>query len=264
MAQRDYPDLKLNIFEISLAGIPAFLFGLLYVMLFANCVLGRLEPVTEENYENEIQPEEIEKYCVNVKITANSSFIGSEVEKTGLHNIGGLRLLEIERKDEKINEKNTILKEKLQENDSLYFVGIAENMGELLSTFGLEHPDEKSISKLKKNGIIEMIEVVVSSKSNLVGNTPKKLQFRRRYNCVLVSIHRENQFIKTRPYETKIEAGDILLLRSPHIFPILHKNDTNFSMINVLSSVEIPLKDKKRFFYSFLFLLLIFYLEKFK
>lgn len=218
----------LQIFDFSLVGIPMILLGVLYLMLFG----GKLLPVNKDNIKKiEIQSRE---YIAEVRITNGDEFHGKTIEEAGLRNMNGLFLVEILRGEQSIKPLSSFTR--LQENDILLFAGETESITEMIvSHSGLQLAQ---VGMYARKTQTTFIEIVISYNSTLVSKTPKKINFRSRFDAAIIAIHRNGERVSGKLGEAKLAAGDVLLLLTGEDFNLLSKDTQDFYIISRLQELR--------------------------
>jgi di/tricarboxylate transporter len=192
----------LEIFDFSIVGVTMIILGITYLIIMGN----RLLPDVKSTIDN---PEGVNReYFAEVKIVNGNDLKGKTVEEAGLRNLQGLFLVEIIREGNSIRpvSPGTILKQ----NDHLLFAGATETIADMVETrkgFELEYAD-----RIKPSHINNIVEVVVSYNSSLVGRTAKETHFRGKFNAAIIGIHRNGERLSGKIGNVKLEAGDLLLL----------------------------------------------------
>jgi di/tricarboxylate transporter len=201
--QEIIPDLPaLNIFDFAYVGVPMILFGFLFLLLFSDKLLPSKSPFQEEFAKNTRQ------YIVEARIHSNSHLIGKTIEEAGLRQLKGLYLFELVRKSFRIPAvaPNVIL----HQDDILVFAGDTETIAELInSNSGLSLPEIGMLSKKKK---AEVVEIVISQNSSLIGKTVKQVNFRSKYDAAIIAIHRNGERVTGKLGTVTLKAGDVLLI----------------------------------------------------
>jgi di/tricarboxylate transporter len=64
-------------------------------------------------------------------------------------------------------------------------------------------------------GELALVETVVAPRSAVIGRTLTELDFRRRYNVIVLAIQRQGQTMREKLREVPLELGDALLLLGP-------------------------------------------------
>ncbi len=102
----------------------------------------------------------------------------------------------------------------LEAGDVLIVTGRASELLEVKVTRGIEIRPELKLgdAELRKAGL-ELAEVVVSPRSNLVGRSLKEVAFRQEFGLTVLAIYRERRSIHDRLSRLELRAGDLLLVQ---------------------------------------------------
>lgn len=198
--------------------------GLAIVIVVFICVL-LCSPLLPKNQQETME----EKKClIRCIVSPESKMIGKNIEENNLRNLRFLFLCEIWRDGIQIDlHKCTI-----QAKDQLYFSGDIQHI-EILSHFdGLKIEGEVGCKNLK------IAEVVISPNSSLIGKKPKEINFRTKYNAIIIALNRGNKNIQ-RIGEERIMAGDHLILSVGENFQTQANLKNNFIFV---SNTEIKKK----------------------
>ncbi len=193
---------ELSILEFAPVGLMLLTGGMLYLILFG----WRLLPSRKNPAES--FAESPREYVTSLIIQPGSPLIGKTVGQAQLRNLKGLFLVEI------IREEGTIAPvspaEELHADDELVLAGVTSAVAELVSkykglkpTAGSELPDHEKL---------EVIEVVVSSRSSLQGMMVRDTDFRGKYNAAILAVHRQGEKLGGKIGEIRLRSGDLLLL----------------------------------------------------
>jgi len=118
----------------------------------------------------------------------------------------------------------------LEENDILLFAGSTETIAEMIDgKTGLQLPEVGMMSKRKKT---EMVEIVISQNSSLIGKTLKVVNFRSKYDAAVIAIHRNGVVLKDKLSDYALRAGDVLLLFTGENFLERTDNTLDFYFIS--------------------------------
>ena len=69
-----------------------------------------------------------------------------------------------------------------------------------------------SIGMFSRKKHIEVVEIVISHKSNLTGKSIKSINFRLQYDATIIALHRNGEAISEKLEDVYLRAGDALLL----------------------------------------------------
>jgi di/tricarboxylate transporter len=198
------PDLRsLQMFDFIYVGIPMVVIGFLYILLIGKKLLPDRKPDEEED-------ENLNKrtYFIEARVRRDSYLIGKEIGKTNLKNLKGLVLVEIIRETYSIQAYHPDIV--IMENDILVFAGDTQKIADLVDTeSGLVVPEVGMLARAKK---AEVIEIVVSQNSTLIGKEVQDINFRAKYDAAVLAVHRNAEHISSKIGNVELRAGDVLLL----------------------------------------------------
>ncbi len=240
----------LDIFDFSYVGLPLMVIGLIYLWTIGPRLLpDRKDPLKEfEEHKRE--------YLIETILPEGSAHIGNSVEDTVRH-LGSSYLAEIVRAKTALApvQPNEIL----QKNDILIFAGNTETIAELVkNSQDIQLPDYTSSVSHESS---ELVEVVVSVNSSLIGSTVKSSGFRGAYDSAIIAIKRGGVRLSGSIGEQELKSGDLLLLLSGHDFIQRTKDSNDFYTISRLSNIGKP--DKKKAFVILGGTILVFLLSAF-
>jgi len=223
------PGLKpLGIFDFSYVGIPMIIVGFIYM----SAIGSKLLPSNTDPIEKlELNTRE---YILEVEVKEGYKNIGKSIQNIDFETSNGLSVYEIIRKDGRVipPTPNIII----YEGDTLIFTGNTKNIAELVnSNPSLVIP---SIGMFLHKKITEIVEVVVSHNSQLIGKMVKHENFRRKYDATVIAIHRNGVILSGKTDEIEIKAGDALLLLTGKEFEY-HMNKTHdFYSISTVKKIH--------------------------
>jgi len=193
---------SIGMFEFSWVGVPMIFIGIAYLYFFSGILLPERESHSDRLATNQ------REYMVEAVITARSSLVGKTIPESGLRELKGLSLAEVNRGPARIASTNGWIT--LAKDDILIFTGNTEAISELVDTFkGLRIPE---IGQFLKKEQTQVTEVVVSHKSPLVGKTVRQAMFRKRYDAVVLGIHRNGEKLDEKTASIKLRSGDVILV----------------------------------------------------
>ncbi len=192
----------LNIFDFSFVGVPMILVGLVYLFFFSDRFLPDKSDVMSDFSQN------AREYLVEVQVRKTSPLVGKSIEEAGLRNLKGLFLVEIIRGDHRFRAVSP--EAILEEDDILIFAGDTNTIADMVkSKNGLTLPSVGMMHRKKKT---EVVEIVVSQNSSLIGKTVKEVRFRARYDAAVIAVHRNGEKISGKIGEIVLKPGDVLLV----------------------------------------------------
>ncbi len=219
---------SLGMFDFSIVGIPIAIIGIIYIVFIASYLLpDRKDSIT--NFK-----EKSREYVTETVLSANSSMVGKTVESAGLRNLKGLFLVEILRGEERIAPVSP--KQTLLANDKLIFAGDTETIIDLIKTNnGIELP---AVAQLSKSENMEIVEVVISANSVLIGKEVKSTNFRGKYDAAIIAINRNGERITGKLGEIELIQGDLLLLITGDAFQSRSRDEQDFLMISKVKDLH--------------------------
>ncbi len=196
-----------RMFDFAPVGGVTALAGLLFVAI----VGWRLIPTRDQSEATS----DMSAYIAELTVPEDSKHIGKRVseleedaEKTDVAILGLIR----DGKRRYGRARNATL----QKGDALVLEATPEALDEFRTALGLALADAKREERLNAAGEgVEIIEVVVSDQSRLVGRTAQAVGLSWRQNTVLMGISRGGTKITKQIRKTHIKTGDILLLLVP-------------------------------------------------
>ncbi len=218
------PDLKpLQMFDFVYVGIPMVVIGFLYILLIGKKLLPDKKPdADEEDVFNK------RTYFIEARVRRDSYLIGKEIGKTNLRNLKGMVLVEIIREAFSIQAYHPEIV--IMEGDILVFAGDTQKIADLVEKeSGLVVPEVGMLARAKK---AEVIEIVVSQNSTLIGKEVQDINFRARYDAAVLAVHRNAEHISSKIGKVELRAGDVLLLYAGAAFTSRVASSQDFYFIS--------------------------------
>ncbi len=192
----------MSMFALAPVGVPLAIAGIAYMVIFGPKLLPSRSSITGSlEIDHRTTP------LHHLLIGEGSSLIGKKLFDTQLGSReAGIHVLEIRRRGARLMIP---LSEVSVERNDRFLVALHRRKGgaakaeELFRDIGAQ---ELSVV----DGIVS--ELVVPSESSIVGRTLAASDFRQRYNCVVLAVHRSGLNITSRMAEIEIERGDTLLV----------------------------------------------------
>lgn len=225
-----------SLFSIAAVGLPAALVGIAFMLIFfPRWLPDRRE---EQPFGN------LREFTLEVAVDHSGPLVGQTVEQAGLRGLRRVYLVEIERENRVITPVRA--GEKLHGGDRLVFAGDTEAISDLLRMRGIvpsaDHDDgEATITTSFEER--RLVEVVVSPHCDVIGNSIRDAQFRKRYGAAVLAVAREGQRVSGNLGSTKLKAGDSLLLEARPGFVLRQRYSKDFLLINDLEA-ESPRHEK--------------------
>ncbi len=199
---RDMELETMTMFELAPVGIPLAIAGIAYMVVFGPKILPSRSSIT-----GSLEIDRRTTPLHHLLIGEGSSLIGKNLFDTPLGSKeAGIHVLEIRRRGTRLMVP---LSEVRVERNDRFLVALHRRRGgaakadELVREIGAQE-----LSTV--DGIVS--ELVVPDKSSLVGRTLAASDFRQRYNCVVLAVHRSGLNITSRMAEVSLDRGDTLLV----------------------------------------------------
>ncbi|MBW4933793.1 SLC13 family permease [Marinobacter sp. F4206] len=223
--------IHLGLFELSWVGVPLFVIGGGFLVLFASQLLPDRGGVSEEL-------EQVREYGVEVQVVEGGPLVGKTVAEAGLRALAYGYLTEIDRGGRLITAVEP--DRTLQASDKLYFVGAPESASELRRIQGLK-PANGSVHKLDiANHQRCLVEVVLGPEFPALGKTIRDSRFRTRFNAVILSLSREGRRVPGKLGDLTFRMGDTLLLEASHQFAEQYRFRRDFLLVSALNDSTPP------------------------
>jgi di/tricarboxylate transporter len=206
----------IGMFTPALVGVPVALACLVVMLLTGRLLPGHAQAGDEPVASN---------YFLEAHVTVGSPLIGRNIEANRLRQMDGLYLVEIVRNGRLISP--VAPDEVLQADDTLLFAGESSRFRKLEEYEGLEVFGRSSDGLLRSN----LVEVVLSSHSDLPGKTLREVDFRTMFNAGVVAIRRGERQLSGQLGRIPLKVGDGLLLAVGQDFAQHRNIDRNFHIL---------------------------------
>ncbi len=217
----------MGMFEIAVVGLPTLLVGMLYLLLVGPHLMPR------RVVPPDVTEAEVNEYMAEVMVARDSPLVGRTIEEADLRHLPGLFLVEI-RRDDGLTISPVAPEDVLMARDQLVFTGLADTVQDLRAFPGLVPTMEPpSVDE-------ELYEVVVSHRSDLIGRTVRAANFRRRFDAVILAVHRAGERIESKIGDIELMPGDTLMITASPGFRRTWRHNTNFYLVSQLPSDSPP------------------------
>lgn len=195
-------------FDFAPVGGVTAIAGLIFIALIG----WRLIPAREDS---KLGADDISQFIAELTVPKRSRLIGKqlrdleeEAEKADVAIIGLIR--DSKRRYGRARDA------RLRAGDALVLEATPDALDEFRAAFSLAVADAKREERLKADGDgVDVIEVVVTDQSRLIGRTAQSVGLGWRQSTVLLGISHRGQKITRQIRKTQINVGDILLLLVP-------------------------------------------------
>jgi di/tricarboxylate transporter len=201
----------LGIFSIAPIGLCLSLAGTAFMLL-----VGRFLLPTRKGVEDPAERFRLTAYFTEVSILPNSPFLGktiAEVEGAEGHQVTVVGWLRHGR-----HVRAPFGEYRLREGDVLLVRTTPEELIAIRQTPGVELHPVSQYGGMTTNGGEEdiadlLVQAVVAPQSDLIGRTIGEVDFRRRYGAIVVSLWRKEGWLRQELAQTRLSAGDVLVLQ---------------------------------------------------
>ncbi|MCP5515742.1 MAG: SLC13 family permease [Verrucomicrobiales bacterium] len=193
-----------RMFEMAPVGMFLFVAGAVFLVTIGQWFLPNYAgPELLDTYQ-------LRDYLSELVVKEGSPLVDKSATDFNLSDRHDVTVLEILRDNRKIWFP---LYEPLKVGDILLVRGKINRLLELQSKAGLEPEAEFRLSRADLQGSNRrLVEALVAPGSELIGHTLTDLQFRRRYNTVVLGVQRQGHLLGDKLAEIRFELGDALLL----------------------------------------------------
>lgn len=165
-------------------------------------------------------------YFLEARLLPESPMVGRTIEANRLRSLNGLFLVEVVRGGRLISPVSP--GEILEPEDVLIFSGETEKLHELKRFEGLQVFGHHADALLSSN----LVEVVISSQSELANKTLKGVDFRTMFDAAVVGIRRGDRQLTGQLGRIELRVGDSLLLAAGADFAQHRNLDRNFHVLS--------------------------------
>ncbi|MDF1547910.1 MAG: SLC13 family permease, partial [Bacteroidales bacterium] len=227
--QKIIPDLKpLQVFDFAYVGVPMIFIGALYMLFIAPKLIPERKGTIQEI------PTTTRDYVFELQLKKGSEAIGQSRSQAQFLKNEGFMLIEVLRQGVLFQQIG--LDFVFEEGDVLLFVGQKEAIAELVNAD--KHRIIPSIGMFSKRPQSEIIEIVISHKSSMIGKRLMYENFRGKYDATVLAVHRNGENITGQIANIDIRAGDALLLMAGKDFNNLSKSTQDFYLISKIKEIR--------------------------
>ncbi len=196
----------MRMFEFSLVGLPLFISGLFYLIIFGNKMLPVRETLTSI-----LSDEERREYITEAFVGPGSTVIDKSLKESGIQKMKGIRVIDIVRSGASLQTRlNEVI---LKSGDRLVLACRPSGIAEARSIEGLDLVGESNLG-LEQIAAHEgmMVEGILGPNSAILGKTIEEVNFRQRFRMVVLAVHRKGKNLREKIGSLRLEFGDTLLL----------------------------------------------------
>ncbi|HEY9173830.1 MAG TPA: SLC13 family permease [Verrucomicrobiae bacterium] len=218
-----------SMFEFASLGGVMLGAGTLYLLLVSRWLLpDRRGAQLTENYQ-------LGDYITELRVLPGSKLVGQTVMASGFGRTGDVTVLEVLRDGSAIFAP---LHQPMEAGDVLLVRGGARDLMDAKAAWKLElEPEFKLKDEALEARDLQLAEVLIAPRSHLIDRTLAGVEFRRRYNAIVLAIQARQQTVREKLNQVRLQFGDALLLLGPKEELARLRADPNFL---VLEHVEEP------------------------
>jgi di/tricarboxylate transporter len=208
-----------GVLDFAPVGIPILITGIVYMVLLGRHLLpkekaGERDEILRQAEDDLLTTYHLSDRLFRARVPAGSKLINLNLMDSQLREIYGLNVIAIER-----NGGNILVPKPdfvIQQGDILLVEG---RLNEFREKDVEPYLEIQSIPEYHKQDLespdIQIVEVVLSPRSRLIGSTLKETHFRQKYGMTVLAIWNGERIIRTDLADLKLSFGDALLLQGP-------------------------------------------------
>jgi di/tricarboxylate transporter len=234
----------LGMFDFTPLGLVFLLIGSLYTIFIGFRILP------DRKSESDLSTKfGIKDYISEIQLTENSDAIGKQIMDSDLVKEFEMDIMEVRRGNQKFTLPTGDFV--LEANDTLKVLSNIEKIKNLKDkakilinpTFKISENDLKG----KKSTLVELI---ITSNSDMEGKNLRELDFRRKFRAIPLAIKHRDEIIHEHLYEAELKAGDVILaeVKSHFVKELKKMENKQESSFILLSEDNIVDFNKKHFF----------------
>ena len=211
--RREVTGMGFAMFDYSPVGGAVAFCGILFMLLFMP-LLGRYLVPKRTAADADLLG--VNQYLFELKVAEDSAVIGTTIgelrDELAGEDGAGCDLLMLQHKGERLTKVNR--RHEIARGDLLVMQGSHEDIDRIAASKGLTMLPADSISReILDSGESQVMEVVITPQSPLIGRTPADMRFRHRYGINLLAVSRAGSPHNYRLREFQFRAGDVLLFQ---------------------------------------------------
>jgi di/tricarboxylate transporter len=197
-----------SMFELTTVGLPIVGAGMLYMLLVGLRLLPRrdsAQSLTEQYH--------VRQYMTEVVVLDNSPLIGRTLGEARISDELDLTVLGILRGTQQYRIAPHPL-EQIKAGDLLLVQGRVEDILRVKSEAGIDiKADFRLSDAILEGSDVELFEAMVPRGSDFIGRSLRRLQFRNRYQLIVLAINRHGVNLLSKMSSVNLRFGDVLLLQ---------------------------------------------------
>lgn len=227
----------IRMFELAPVGIPIAVVGLAYMLTIGKRLIPDRSHLDETADDFGLHP-----FLTEVLILPDSPLADKTLEESGLGRDLDLTVVRLDRGKDRILAPPADFC--LEEYDLLLVEGSREDILKIKSTAGIEMKEDLKLQEPElQTKEVRLVESMLPPRSQLIGRTLKRLQFRQRYGVQVLALNRHGENLRHKIAEIPLRMGDVLLIQG-------HRANINALQesraIRVLGAVEGNIRNTRR------------------
>jgi di/tricarboxylate transporter len=226
----------LGMFELTPAGLPILIVGLIYMGTIGFRLLPDRTHTTLDT-----SPFDADLYFTELVIPAGSPVIGQTIEESILMDKLRFGMLHLQRGPESLKPlANTVLKA----GDILLVEGSRADMLQLPTISDVEVSGKiQELEAFAKNGSAGIAEVVLLPGSPLIGRSIKGLGLRERFQMQILAVRHASEIRYSKIGRLVLNLGDVLLVKIPTDILRFMEKEHYFRILDI---IDTPPNDSRR------------------
>lgn len=219
---------SITMFELLPLGLPLLLIGTLYMATIGKRWLpGHIDNNYTEKYE-------MRQYLSEIIVLPSSKLVGRTLFNLDLGDMN-VRILKIIRNKQDIfPDTNTII----EVNDLLLVEGKQDDLLKMRRTNGIDILGVTIQDQDLQGSQVKLVEILVTPHSELINNTLKNADFRKKHHLSVLAIHRKNHNFTEKVAHEPIKMGDVLLVQGRHEDILLFRRTTDMVVMNEIEEAS--------------------------
>ena len=234
----------IGMFEMTPVGLVLLAIGIIYMLIIGK----KLLPNKKRSDDELTETFDVKEYITEIELLENSKAVGCKIMDSDLIREIDLDIIEIRRNGSKFTlpQGDFILKA----GDILKVRSNVKRIKDLKDKVKVDVTSRVKIGDDDLRGKFStLVEMVVTSNSDINNKTLKSIDFRRKYRAIPLAIKHREDIIHDNLYETPLKSGDIILAEvKTHFIKELKKlENSQEAPFVLLSEDKITDFDKRKF-----------------
>ncbi len=222
----------IGFFEFTPLGAVMILVGSIYLITVGKWLIPKRSGEAEK-----VDKYRLADYLAELMVTASSPLIGKTWEQSNMSRETRVELSNFLREGKSVSRPP---RTKIRPGDLLLLHGDITTLMAMGDKYGLELLKDIRVSdqQLKSNEL-QLNEILIPPRSNLIGRTLRRSDFFRRYRAAILGIQRRGKVIRERLSDIELENGDTLLVQGHRDDLARLLNSVNVIVTNELTELHI-------------------------